>query len=41
MTIKDAAEELGIALGTAKNYRFVALRRLREDPGLHDLHLAA
>lgn len=41
MTIKEAADELGIALGTAKNYRFVALRRLREDPGLHDFHLAA
>lgn len=34
MTIKDAAAELGIAVGTAKNYRFVALRRLRDDPGL-------
>ncbi|GAA4840747.1 hypothetical protein GCM10023201_33560 [Actinomycetospora corticicola] len=41
MTIKDAAAELGIALGTAKNYRFVALRRLRADPDLADLHHAA
>ncbi|MDL5158904.1 RNA polymerase sigma factor [Actinomycetospora termitidis] len=41
MTIKDAAVELGISLGTAKNYRFVALRRLRADPGLGDLRTAA
>ncbi|MHC1559182.1 RNA polymerase sigma factor [Actinomycetospora sp. C-140] len=41
MTIKDAAAELGISLGTAKNYRFVALRRLRADPGLGDLRRAA
>ncbi|GAA4840776.1 hypothetical protein GCM10023201_33600 [Actinomycetospora corticicola] len=37
-TVQEAADELGISLGAAKNYRFVGLRRLREDPGLRALH---
>jgi RNA polymerase sigma factor (sigma-70 family) len=37
LTVQEAANELGVSLGAAKNYRFVGLRRLREDPGVNAL----
>ncbi|MCD2195296.1 sigma-70 family RNA polymerase sigma factor [Actinomycetospora endophytica] len=37
LTVREAADELGVSLGAAKNYRFVGLRRLREDPGVNAL----
>lgn len=36
-TLKEAAEILGIALGTAKSYHHAARRRLRADPDLAEL----
>ncbi|MDL5158906.1 RNA polymerase sigma factor [Actinomycetospora termitidis] len=37
LTVAQAAAELDIAVGTAKKHRFVALRRLRDDPALAEL----
>ncbi|MHC1559183.1 RNA polymerase sigma factor [Actinomycetospora sp. C-140] len=37
LTLAQAAAELDIALGTAKKHRFVALRRLKDDPELGTL----
>ena len=36
-TLKEAAEVLGIALGTAKSYHHAARKRLRDDPDLAEL----